>query len=44
MHLVAYTELLRILSRFHEQVYSDPRTPTGLNQVGALRESGAREC
>ncbi|KAF8514669.1 hypothetical protein JB92DRAFT_2718976, partial [Gautieria morchelliformis] len=32
VHLVAYTELLRIVSRFHEKVYSDPHAPNGLNK------------
>ena len=34
VHLVGFTELLRIMWRFHEQVYSDPKAPTGLNKVG----------
>lgn len=36
MHLVGFTELLRIMWRFHEQVYSDPKAPTGLNKVGVF--------
>ncbi|GJJ09088.1 hypothetical protein Clacol_003310 [Clathrus columnatus] len=32
LHLVSYTELLRIVTRFHEQVYSDPMSKTGLNK------------
>jgi hypothetical protein len=34
VHLVAFTELLRIVWRFHQQVYSDPKAPNGLNKVG----------
>ena len=29
----AYAALLRVLSGFHEAIYSDPESPTGLNQV-----------
>ena len=29
----AYAQLLRVVSRFHEAIYSDPESPTGLNQV-----------
>ena len=29
----AYAQLLRVVSRFHETIYSDPESPTGLNQV-----------
>ncbi|KAF8591626.1 hypothetical protein K439DRAFT_1610928 [Ramaria rubella] len=32
VHLVAYTELLRIVSRFHESVYSDTSAGNGLNR------------
>ncbi|RDX45931.1 hypothetical protein OH76DRAFT_1532078 [Lentinus brumalis] len=28
----AYAQMLRVVSRFHEAVYSDPDSPTGLNQ------------
>ncbi|RPD54605.1 hypothetical protein L226DRAFT_547907 [Lentinus tigrinus ALCF2SS1-7] len=28
----AYAQMLRVVSRFHEAVYSDPESPTGLNQ------------
>ncbi|KAM5545448.1 hypothetical protein V8D89_000486 [Ganoderma adspersum] len=28
----AYAQLLRVVSRFHEAIYSDPESPTGLNQ------------
>ncbi|CCL98870.1 uncharacterized protein FIBRA_00877 [Fibroporia radiculosa] len=30
--LCAYTQLLRTVARFHEEIYSDPNAPTGLNQ------------
>ncbi len=33
VHMVAYTDLLRIVARFLEEVYSDPNSPTGLNKV-----------
>ena len=29
----AYAQMLRVISRFHEAIYSDPESPTGLNQV-----------
>lgn len=29
--------MLRIMAHFHEEIYSDPDTPTGLNQVYAMR-------
>lgn len=28
----AYAAVLRIVSRFHEAIFSDPESPTGLNQ------------
>ncbi|KAI0710814.1 hypothetical protein C8Q76DRAFT_624091 [Earliella scabrosa] len=28
----AYAQMLRVVSRFHEAIYSDPESPTGLNQ------------
>lgn len=34
IHMVAYTELLRVVAGFLEEVYSDPDAPTGLNRVG----------
>ncbi len=34
IHLCAYSTLLRIISKFHEEVYSDLESPTGLNEVG----------
>ena len=33
----AYAQLLRVVSRFHEAIYSDPESPTGLNQVRSQR-------
>ncbi|KAL0948305.1 hypothetical protein HGRIS_010897 [Hohenbuehelia grisea] len=32
VHLCAYTALLRIVARFHEEIFSDPDSPTGLNK------------
>ncbi|KAG9045736.1 hypothetical protein FS837_005758 [Tulasnella sp. UAMH 9824] len=32
VHMVAYTELLRLVGGFLEEVYSDPNSPTGLNK------------
>jgi hypothetical protein len=32
VHLCAYTALVRIVARFHDEVFSDVNTPTGLNQ------------
>lgn len=34
--MVAYTELLRLVAGFLEEVYSDPNSPTGLNKVKSL--------
>lgn len=33
VHLCAYTELLRLVTRFHEEVYSDQSVSNGLNKV-----------
>ncbi|KAI0922432.1 hypothetical protein AcV7_005968 [Taiwanofungus camphoratus] len=30
--LCAYTALLRVMTRFHDEIYSDPTSPTGLNR------------
>lgn len=38
----SYTQLLRIMTRFHEEIYSDPTTPTGLNQSLDFREVSVR--
>ncbi|KAI0631459.1 hypothetical protein C8Q77DRAFT_1159249 [Trametes polyzona] len=35
----AYAQMLRIMSHFHEEIYSDPDTPTGLNQNLDFRSS-----
>lgn len=35
IHLSGYTELLRVMARFHEAIYSDPDAPTGLNKVNS---------
>ncbi|TFY50349.1 hypothetical protein EVG20_g11570, partial [Dentipellis fragilis] len=32
IHLNAYNSLLRIVAKFHEEVFSDPDSPTGLNK------------
>ncbi|KAF8435322.1 fungal-specific transcription factor domain-containing protein [Boletus edulis BED1] len=32
IHLCAYSQLLRIVGRFHEELFSDPNAPTGLNK------------
>ncbi|KAJ8689224.1 hypothetical protein PTI98_013267 [Pleurotus ostreatus] len=32
VHLCAHTALLRIVARFHEDIFSDPDSPTGLNK------------
>ena len=33
IHLCAYTQLLRLVTRFHDEVYSDQNAGTGLNKV-----------
>ncbi|KAI8977809.1 hypothetical protein BD414DRAFT_554477 [Trametes punicea] len=35
----AYAQMLRIMTRFHDDIYSDPDTPTGLNQNLDFRAS-----
>ncbi|KAH9850967.1 fungal-specific transcription factor domain-containing protein [Lenzites betulinus] len=35
----AYAQMLRIMSHFHEEIYSDPDKPTGLNQNLDFRSS-----
>ncbi|KAL0066966.1 hypothetical protein AAF712_005955 [Marasmius tenuissimus] len=32
VHLCAHTALLRIVARFHEEIFSDPGSPSGLNK------------
>ncbi|OJA14638.1 hypothetical protein AZE42_02677 [Rhizopogon vesiculosus] len=32
IHLCAYSTLLRIVGRFHDDIFSDPTSPTGLNK------------
>lgn len=32
IHLCAYSTLLRIVGRFHDDIFSDPNSPTGLNK------------
>lgn len=36
VHLCGYTALLRIVARFHDEVFSDPNSPTGLNKVRSV--------
>ncbi|KAL5501248.1 hypothetical protein ACEPAH_9635 [Sanghuangporus vaninii] len=38
VHLCAYSSLLRIVAAFHEEIYSDKDSPTGLNQNSDFRE------
>lgn len=33
IHLCAYSAMLRIVAAFHDEVFSDPSTPSGLNKV-----------
>ncbi|KAI9068941.1 hypothetical protein FKP32DRAFT_1671776 [Trametes sanguinea] len=35
----AYAQMLRIMTRFHDEIYSDPDSPTGLNQSLDFRAS-----
>jgi hypothetical protein len=32
VHIIAYTSLFRILNNFHQEVFSDPNVPNGLNR------------
>ncbi|KAJ4490612.1 putative fungal-specific transcription factor [Lentinula aciculospora] len=32
VHLCGYTALLRIVARFHDEIFSDPNSPSGLNK------------
>ncbi|KAJ3730753.1 fungal-specific transcription factor domain-containing protein [Lentinula raphanica] len=32
VHLCGYTALLRIVARFHDEIFSDPNVPSGLNK------------
>ena len=36
VHLCGYTALLRIVARFHDEIFSDASSPTGLNKVCSL--------
>ena len=38
IHLCAYSTLLRIVAEFHEQIYSDKSTPSGLNEKIDFKE------
>ncbi|KAJ3986547.1 putative fungal-specific transcription factor [Lentinula detonsa] len=38
VHLCGYTALLRIVARFHDDIFSDPATPSGLNKSVDFRE------
>src|ERR1700722_3101796 len=33
VHLCGYTSLLRIVARFHDEIFSDPDSASGLNRV-----------
>lgn len=33
IHMCAYTAMVRIVTAFHDEVFSDPTTPSGLNKV-----------
>lgn len=37
VHLCGYTSLLRIVARFHVEIFSDPDSPTGLNKAVDFR-------
>jgi hypothetical protein len=32
VHIIAYTSLFRIVNKFHQEVFSDPNAPNGLNR------------
>ncbi|KAJ7725205.1 fungal-specific transcription factor domain-containing protein [Mycena metata] len=32
IHMCCYTALLRVVARFHDEIFSDPASPTGLNK------------
>jgi hypothetical protein len=32
VHIIAYTSLFRIINKFHQEVFSDPNVPNGLNR------------
>ncbi|KAJ7027527.1 hypothetical protein C8F04DRAFT_965053 [Mycena alexandri] len=32
IHMCCYTTLLRVVARFHDEIFSDPSSPTGLNK------------
>ncbi|KAJ7187010.1 fungal-specific transcription factor domain-containing protein [Mycena filopes] len=32
IHMCCYTSLLRVVARFHDDIFSDPTSPTGLNK------------
>jgi hypothetical protein len=42
VHLVAYSSLMRLLTRFNAEIFSAPDTPTGLNRAVDLREIALR--
>jgi hypothetical protein len=37
VHITAYASLFRIVNEFHQEVFSDPRMPNGLNHSIDLR-------
>jgi hypothetical protein len=38
VHIIAYTSLFRIVNKFHQEVFSDPTVPNGLNRTINLRD------
>ena len=36
VHLSGYSALLKIVAKFHEVVFSDPTSPTGLNKACSI--------
>ncbi|KAJ7666954.1 hypothetical protein DFH06DRAFT_1384519 [Mycena polygramma] len=37
IHMCAYTELLRVVAGFHDDIFSDPMSPSGLNKRADFR-------
>jgi hypothetical protein len=35
--MCCYTALLRVVARFHDDIFSDPTSPSGLNKVCSTR-------
>lgn len=36
VHLCGYSALLQIVAKFHDEIFSDPSSPTGLNKACVL--------